>query len=264
MAKKAEPRPKAKKPVTRRTQSTPDAEEQLEEYRRKRDFSRTAEPEGGTVRSKHKLAFVIQKHAASHLHYDLRLELDGVMKSWAVPKGPSLDPALKRLAMAVEDHPIEYNTFEGTIPQGEYGGGTVMLWDRGTYSYGGTDPDPLEGLRGGFRKGDFKFVLQGKRLRGSWVLVRTRRDQRGRGQWLLIKHRDEFAEPGSDVTAEYDTSVTTGRTMDEIAGGKSRVWHSNRGSASADDEPRGSIQASRSKNAASQSAYQRLMARRSR
>src|SRR5689334_23620193 len=175
-----------KKAPTRGTASTKDAEQQLEEYRRKRDFTRTAEPQGGTVRSKPKLAFVIQKHSASHLHYDLRLELDGVMKSWAVPKGPSLDPSIKRLAMEVEDHPIEYNAFEGTIPEGEYGGGTVMLWDRGTYTYGGSDPDPLEGLRNGFRKGDFKFILQGKRLKGSWVLVRTRRDPRGRAQWLLI------------------------------------------------------------------------------
>jgi bifunctional non-homologous end joining protein LigD len=248
-------------------QSRAPAEAPLAEYRRKRDFSRTDEPRGGKAQSKQKLAFVIQKHSASHLHYDLRLELDGVMKSWAVPKGPSLDPAVKRLAMEVEDHPIEYNTFEGTIPQGEYGGGTVMLWDRGTYSYGGTDPDPLNGLRNGYRKGDFKFVLDGKRLQGSWVLVRTRRDPRGRAQWLLIKHRDEYASPDSDVTAEEMTSVATGRTMEEIAGGKSRVWHSNR--ASADDHAElqpeaGESSAKRSKKTQAASAYQRLMARRSR
>jgi bifunctional non-homologous end joining protein LigD len=196
------------------------AEASLAVYRQKRDFTRTAEPRGGKGAQAKKLAFVIQKHAASHLHYDLRLELDGVMKSWAVPKGPSLDPAVKRLAMQVEDHPIEYNKFEGTIPKGEYGGGTVMLWDRGTYEYGGSDPDPIEGLRRGYEKGDFKFVLHGKRLKSSWVLVRTRRGEPDRAQWLLIKHRDEYATPGSEVTAEYATSVATGRTMEEIAEGK--------------------------------------------
>jgi bifunctional non-homologous end joining protein LigD len=231
------------------------AQSQLTEYRRKRDFSKTDEPAGGAARSGKKLAFVIQKHAASHLHYDLRLELDGVMKSWAVPKGPSLDPAVKRLAMQVEDHPIEYNSFEGNIPKGEYGSGSVMLWDRGTYTYGGSDPDPIEGLRRGYQKGDFKFVLHGKRLRGSWVLVRTRKDPKGRAQWLLIKHRDEYAVPGSDVTAEHQTSVATARSLEEIAGGKSRVWHSNRGESTAVKAP---------KQPAAGSAYQRLMARRTR
>ena len=229
---------------------------QLAEYRRKRDFSRTDEPAGGKARSGKKLAFVIQKHAASHLHYDLRLELDGVMKSWAVPKGPSLDPSVKRLAMQVEDHPIEYNTFEGTIPKGEYGGGTVMLWDRGTYTYGGSDPDPVDGLRRGYQKGDFKFVLNGKRLKGSWVLVRTRRDDRGKAQWLLIKHRDEYAAPGSDVTAEHQTSVATRRSMEEIAGGDGKVWHSNRTESAAESPAKPA--------AAAGSAYQRLMARRTR
>ncbi len=150
------------------------------------------------------------------------------MKSWAVPKGPSLDPSVKRLAMQVEDHPIEYNTFEGAIPKGEYGGGTVMVWDRGSYEYGGDDPDPLEGLRRGHEKGDFKFVLHGKRLRGSWVLVRIRRGDPSKPQWLLIKHRDEFAEPETDVTEEYQTSAATGRTMEAIAEGKRRVWRSKR------------------------------------
>jgi bifunctional non-homologous end joining protein LigD len=193
----------------------------LVEYRRKRDFARTTEPRGGRRTAARKLQYVIQKHAASHLHFDLRLELDGVMKSWAVPKGPSLDPALKRLAMQVEDHPVEYNTFEGTIPQGEYGGGTVMVWDRGTYSYGGADDgDPVEALRRGYEKGDFKVELHGKRLKGSWVLVRTRRGDPKRAQWLLIKHRDAAAEPGSDVVEEFQTSAATGRTMEEIAAGK--------------------------------------------
>jgi bifunctional non-homologous end joining protein LigD len=142
-----------------------------------------------------------------------------VMKSWAVPKGPSLDPSVKRLAIEVEDHPIEYNTFEGTIPQGEYGGGTVMLWDRGTYGYPGDADDPMAELRAGYRKGDFKFELHGKRLRGSWVLVRTRRQGR-KNQWLLIKHRDDAADPGLDPVETYQTSVKSGRTMDEIAAGK--------------------------------------------
>jgi bifunctional non-homologous end joining protein LigD len=168
--------------------------------------------------------------------------------------------------MQVEDHPIEYNTFEGTIPKGEYGGGTVMLWDRGTYSYGGTDADPIEGLRRGYQKGDFKFVLQGKRLRGSWVLVRTRRDERGKAQWLLIKHRDEFAAEGSDVTEEHQTSVATGRSMDEIAEGRSRVWHSNRTEGVEPGEEKSSTGSARSGKAKPvyTSAYQRLMALRKR
>jgi bifunctional non-homologous end joining protein LigD len=204
-----------------RTRSAP-----LSEYRRKRDFSRTAEP-AGTVASARKgtLRFVIQKHAASHLHFDLRLELDGVMKSWAVPKGPSLDPTVKRLAMEVEDHPIDYNTFEGTIPKGEYGGGTVMLWDRGTYRADAADEgDDESAIRRGYRSGDLEFTLQGERLRGSWVLVRMRGRTGGstKPQWLLIKHRDEEARDDLDIVAETTTSVATGRTMEEIGAGKKR------------------------------------------
>jgi bifunctional non-homologous end joining protein LigD len=240
------------------------AEPKLAEYRRKRDFSRTAEPKGGESPKASTLAFVIQKHAASHLHYDLRLELDGVMKSWAVPKGPSVDPSVKRLAMQVEDHPIEYNTFEGTIPKGEYGGGTVMVWDRGTYTYGGTNPDPEEGLRGGLQKGDFKFILNGKRLKGSWVLVRTRSDSSGKPQWLLIKHKDEYAQPESDVTGEHLTSVATGRTMEEIAGGESRVWHSNREEKKSDDKKSTAAGSSADGRKSAGSAYERLIARRTR
>ncbi len=213
---------KSAKRTARSAQSAPPAPPAppLDEYQRKRDFAETAEPRGGRAQRGVRWAFVIQKHAASHLHYDLRLELDGVMKSWAVPKGPSLDPAVKRLAMQVEDHPIEYNKFEGTIPAGQYGGGTVMLWDRGTFGYDGPLADPVAGLREGYAGGDLKIALHGKRLRGSWALVRMRRP--GRPQWLLIKHRDEFAEAGSDVTAEWTTSVATGRTMEEIAGGVRR------------------------------------------
>ena len=200
----------------------------LSEYRRKRDFSRTAEPTG-TVASapsrKGTLRFVIQKHAATNLHFDLRLELDGVMKSWAVPKGPSLDPSVKRLAMEVEDHPIDYNTFEGTIPKGDYGGGTVMLWDRGTYrAEGPDDGDDESAIRRGYRSGDFKFTLDGERLRGSWVLVRMRGRNGGssKPQWLWIKHRDAEARDDVDIVADVTTSVATGRTMEEIAAGKRR------------------------------------------
>lgn len=201
----------------------------LSEYQRKRDFTKTAEPEGKPTRSRSRraLRFVIQKHAASHLHFDFRLELDGVMKSWAVPKGPSYDPSVRRLAMEVEDHPIEYNTFEGTIPKGQYGGGTVMLWDRGTYEPEGGGGE--EALRDGYARGDLKIVLHGKRLEGGWVLVRMRRDEEnGRAQWLLIKHRDEHADADYDVVDDVQTSVTTGRTMEEIASGRRRVWNSNR------------------------------------
>ena len=210
------------------------ARTQLAEYRRKRDFSRTKEPSGEKAPGPAKpgrLRFVIQKHAASHLHFDLRLELDGVMKSWAVPKGPSTDPTVKRLAMQVEDHPIDYNTFEGTIPKGEYGGGTVMLWDRGTYSSdSATTPSEEEDvLREQLRRGDLKITFHGERLQGSFALIRMKysRDGSSKPQWLLIKHRDQYASK-DDIVADNMTSVDTGRTMEEIAEGKSRVWHSNR------------------------------------
>jgi bifunctional non-homologous end joining protein LigD len=202
----------------------------LREYRAKRDFRRTKEPEGAAGRAAprsrgvRQLQFVIQKHAARQLHYDLRLELDGVMKSWAVPKGPSLDPTQRRLAVEVEDHPMEYNTFEGTIPAGEYGGGTVMLWDRGTYE---PDDGSVDSVRRGYERGDIKITFHGDRLRGSFALVRMASRGEGKPQWLLIKHRDTDAVPGWDAS-EHDTSVTTGRTMDEIRDGKSKVWHSNR------------------------------------
>lgn len=215
--KAAAKRPAARKPATKVGS--------LALYNAKRDFSKTAEPAGETKKTGKELHFVIQKHAASHLHFDFRLELDGVMKSWAVPKGPSYDPSVKRLAMEVEDHPIEYNKFEGTIPKGQYGGGTVMIWDRGTYepeSGGG-----VEALREGYRRGDLKIIMHGERMQGGWVLVRTRRDDRGKTQWLLIKHRDEFATPGADIVAAVTTSVVTGRTMEEIAKGR-RLWNSNR------------------------------------
>jgi len=216
--------------------SKPSPPAQLTEYRRKRDFGRTQEPSGETTSSPTRpgrLRFVIQKHAARNLHFDLRLELDGVMKSWAVPKGPSLDPSVKRLAMQVEDHPIDYNTFEGTIPKGEYGGGTVMLWDRGTYTAdAAASPDEEEdAIRERLGRGDLKITFHGERLRGSFALIRMKfardRSSASKPQWLLIKHRDEFATD-KDVVAENVTSVESGRTMDEIESGKSKVWRSNR------------------------------------
>jgi bifunctional non-homologous end joining protein LigD len=217
--------------------------EQLAEYRKKRDFNKTAEPSGDTgAPAAGRLRFVIQKHAASHLHFDLRLELDGVMKSWAVPKGPSVDPSVKRLAMQVEDHPIEYNSFEGTIPQGQYGGGTVMLWDTGTYTADGVDPSQAQDeIRARYAKGDLKITFFGERMRGSWALVRMKYSRDGstsaKPQWLFIKHRDEFASE-EDIVADNMTSVTTGRTMEEIASGKGRVWHSNRSDARAPSRAR--------------------------
>jgi bifunctional non-homologous end joining protein LigD len=206
----------------------------LGEYQRKRDFTKTAEPEGASSRKKsaRALRFVVQKHAASHLHFDFRLELDGVMKSWAVPKGPSYDPAVRRLAMEVEDHPIEYNSFEGTIPKGQYGGGTVMVWDRGTYE--AEDGGGAASVRAGYERGDLKIVLHGKRLVGGWVLVRMRRDDSDRAQWLLIKHRDETADAHFDVVADEATSVASGRTMEEIGTRARRVWTSNRTPRSAE------------------------------
>jgi bifunctional non-homologous end joining protein LigD len=217
---------------------------ELNTYRKKRDFEKTPEPSGEAkvVPSKRR-RFVIQKHAATRLHYDLRLEFDGVFKSWAVTRGPSLDPHDKRLAVEVEDHPLDYGDFEGTIPKDQYGGGTVQLWDRGYWE--SDDPER------GFKKGDLKFTLDGDKLHGSWVLVRMRHDRTGgkRTNWLLIKHRDDFAKEGeaNDVLDE-DQSVASGRSMEQIAQGKGRapkpfmtakgargkadaVWHSNRGEA---------------------------------
>jgi bifunctional non-homologous end joining protein LigD len=200
-------------------------EDTLDVYNAKRDFTKTDEPAGRARKTGKDLQFVIQKHAASHLHFDFRLELDGVMKSWAVPKGPSYDPTIKRLAMQVEDHPIEYNDFEGTIPKGQYGGGTVMIWDRGTYE--AESGDGVDAVREGYKRGDLKITMHGERMQGNWVLVRTRRDPKGRAQWLLIKHRDHLAMAGADIVAAVQTSVVTGRTMEEIAKGD-RVWNSNR------------------------------------
>jgi bifunctional non-homologous end joining protein LigD len=203
----------------------------LEVYRKKRKFGVTAEPRGRKG-ARGGDRYVIQKHAATRLHYDLRLELDGVMKSWAVTRGPSLDPNEKRLAVHVEDHPIEYNKFEGTIPKGEYGGGTVMIWDRGRWS-------PEGDAHKGYAKGHLMFDLDGEKLRGRWHLVRMRsRPNERHENWLLIKGKDEEARGprGKDILEEEPRSAVTGRSLEEIAAGKGkkRVWHSNR---SAQDQP---------------------------
>ena len=198
------------------------ADRKLSRYRAKRDFDRTAEPSGSRpVAPAGRLRFVIQKHAATRLHYDLRLELDGVFKSWAVTRGPSLDPADKRLAVEVEDHPLDYGDFEGTIPKGQYGGGTVQLWDRGWWTPEGPR-DPARALA----KGELKFTLAGKRLAGSWVLVRMKRDRTGgkRTNWLLIKHRDAAAKDATSAAAllAEDRSVASGRGMAAIEAGRGR------------------------------------------
>ena len=191
----------------------------LTEYRRKRDFRVTAEPRGRKGRASDRPRFVIQKHDASHLHYDFRLELGGVLVSWAVPKGPSLDPAVKRLAMRVEDHPIEYGSFEGIIPKGEYGGGAVLIWDQGTW-------EPVGDAKKGLREGSLKFTLYGKKLHGGWMLVRRggKRSEPGERHWFLFKERDKYADPSVDVTAKLPLSVASGRDLEVIAKSADRVW----------------------------------------
>jgi len=219
----------------------------LTEYKKKRKFDKTPEPGPEKKRTRTGRLYVIQKHRATQLHYDFRLEVDGVLKSWAVPKGPSLDPKVKRLAMQVEDHPVDYAKFEGVIPEGEYGGGTVMVWDIGVYA-----TETTTSVSRALAKGELKFVMLGKKLKGSFVLVRTRERQ-----WLLMKHKDEYAKEGEDITETQPYSVLTKRTLAEIAedeGGvvekaatgdpkklprrtgtkrrkksaKKKVWHSNR------------------------------------
>jgi bifunctional non-homologous end joining protein LigD len=195
------------------------ASDPLATYKAKRDFKKTPEPGAKRARSKGN-SFVIQKHAARRTHFDFRLEHDGVLKSWAVTRGPSLDPTQKRLAVMTEDHPLEYGKFEGVIPKGEYGGGPVMIWDRGTWEPIG---DPDEGLA----KGDLKFRLHGDRLNGDYVLVRMKpRKGEKRENWLLIKKRDDYAHYGDEPTEKFETSVKSGRTMDQIEHGDSAVWSS--------------------------------------
>jgi bifunctional non-homologous end joining protein LigD len=195
----------------------------LTEYRKRRRFDRTPEPAGGRAARAPRpgLAFVVQKHAARRLHYDFRLELDGVLPSWSVPKGPSLSPTERRLAVRTEDHPLEYAGFEGVIPQGEYGAGTVIIWDRGTWEPEG---DPQEGLR----KGRLTFTLHGEKLRGRWHLVRTKLDGGKRENWLLFKGRDAEASDEADVVSEQPRSAASGRTLEEVGEARDRVWHSDR------------------------------------
>jgi bifunctional non-homologous end joining protein LigD len=200
----------------------------LEKYKQKRNFQKTPEPSGSLETSRKAAGkkagrfFCVQKHLASHLHYDFRLEHNGVLLSWAVPKGPSLDPSIKRLAMHVEDHPIEYGEFEGVIPEG-YGAGIVMLWDRGTWT---PESDDIEAA---LKKGDLKFTLDGYKLKGSWVLVRTKGPSYGEGKsWLLIKHRDDWAGP-VDIAEFAPLSVKSGGDFDQIlASDTPAIWTSNR------------------------------------
>ncbi|MBV8476121.1 MAG: hypothetical protein JOZ36_05605 [Acidobacteria bacterium] len=208
----------------------------LEEYRRKRRFEATPEPPPKIAKNGGN-RFVVQMHRATRLHYDFRLEMDGVLKSWAVPKGPSLDPADKRLAMQVEDHPVSYFDFEGIIPEGNYGAGTVMVWEVGTWQP--LSPVPVDGkyvpatgeqAQEMLGKGDLKFRLQGKRLKGDFALVhiKSRRGGSKGNEWLLIKKKDEFAVPGFAIE-QFDTSVLTHRTMTQIGGDqKSAAWESSR------------------------------------
>jgi bifunctional non-homologous end joining protein LigD len=198
----------------------------LAKYREKRSFDKTPEPTGGKSSDK-ALLFVVQKHAASHLHYDFRLEMDGVLKSWAVPKGPSTDPSVRRLAMMVEDHPLDYRDFEGIIPPGNYGAGTVIVWDEGTY----TSIEPLPDKKSQeklllkqLREGSLKFILNGRKLKGEFALVKTK--GMSENSWLLIKHKDKYASP-NDIT-EKDKSVQSGKTIEKIAATSEKIWQSNR------------------------------------
>lgn len=196
----------------------------LAEYKKKRDFSKTPEPLGKKKRSTSGRRYLIQKHAASRLHYDFRLELDGTLKSWAVPKGPSYDPTERRLAVHVEDHPIEYGDFEGTIPEGQYGAGTVMVWDKGTWEP--LDDNPSKA----YREGKLKFIIRGKKLQGAWALIRMKsRDADDKADnWLLIKEKDEHADPARDVTEEMPDSAVSGRSLEQIAADNDREWQSDR------------------------------------
>jgi bifunctional non-homologous end joining protein LigD len=195
----------------------------LKKYRSMRDFGVTPEPSGGKPKKSRLPIFVIQKHAATRLHYDFRLEMEGVLKSWAIPKGPSYDPTVKRLAMMTEDHPYDYASFEGVIPAGNYGGGNVIIWDNGTWEL--TEPDdPVEGIK----SGKLAFRMYGKKMFGEWALVRIKGRPGSKGnEWLLLKHRDEFANADVDVTEVAPRSIISDKTVEEIGTSK-RTWQSNR------------------------------------
>jgi bifunctional non-homologous end joining protein LigD len=196
----------------------------LKKYRQMRDFGETPEPAGKTKKLAKGPLFVIQKHQASHLHYDFRLEMEGVLKSWAVPKGPSYDPTVRRLAMMTEDHPYDYAAFEGVIPAGNYGAGNVIIWDQGTWEFIEPGDDPVAALK----SGKLTFRMYGKKMFGEWALVKIRgnaKSDKG-NEWLLLKHRDEFANSDVDVTRVAPRSVVSNKTIDEI--GPENVWESNR------------------------------------
>jgi bifunctional non-homologous end joining protein LigD len=199
----------------------------LEKYQKMRDFGETPEPSGRrTTRRGKEPIFVIQKHAASHLHYDFRLEMEGVLKSWAVPKGPSYDPAVKRLAMMTEDHPYDYAKFEGVIPEGNYGAGNVIIWDEGTWTLLEPGDDPVKAVE----RGKLTFSMRGKKMRGEWALVRLARGKSSKGnEWLLLKHRDQYANEEIDITAVAPRSVVSDRTVDDVD--PKRTWKSNRGAS---------------------------------
>ncbi len=197
--------------------------EKLTRYRKMRDFGATPEPRGKSGRNRNpSLTFVVQKHQASHLHYDFRLEMEGVLKSWAVPKGPSYDPSEKRLAMMTEDHPYEYGGFEGVIPEGNYGAGNVIIWDQGTWEFIEPGDDPVKALG----QGKLTFRLMGKKLFGEWALVQMKTGSKRGNEWLLIKHRDEWANAEVDVTVVAPLSVVSNLDVSEIA--PERIWESDR------------------------------------
>jgi bifunctional non-homologous end joining protein LigD len=194
----------------------------LKKYRQMRDFGDTPEPSGGKTKRTKLLIFVIQKHHASHLHYDFRLEMEGVLKSWAVPKGPSYDPTVKRLAMMTEDHPFDYAGFEGVIPEGNYGAGNVIIWDNGTWQFIEPGDDPVKALK----QGKLTFRLFGKKMFGEWALVKIRGRSPKGNEWLLLKHRDQYANADVDVTEVAPRSIISNLDVDEI--GAENTWQSNR------------------------------------